>query len=361
MDPEVGSIEQLSEVINSDGFTCVVVWANFKKGSEKLVANIKGCSSLMSNSQLKFVSLCIDDDEENDGDSAEDIALFLNKKFAAQSRDIPSINVYKSGSWVKSITNIDLKTSDCDFIAIPLAELISRNGKSGCCGPSSSGCSSGDQSKACCSIPGGGSAADQLAYVTQSYAATVRGQSSCCVSVDSSLNGYTANELILAGSANLGVGCGNPLTIANLQKGERVLDLGSGAGIDCFLAGERVGPTGSVIGVDMTPAMVHQARTAATERRSKGGAVAAAAAQVSFRLGEIEHLPLADSCVDAVLSNCVINLSPDKGQVMEEMFRVLAPGGRVAVSDVLLREQDGSEDGAMALPEHLRTMESLAC
>ena len=175
--------------------------------------------------------------------------------------------------------------------------------------------------------------------VRQGYTAIAQGESEGCCGALSPARlakgiGYTAEELEhLPEGANMGLSCGNPTAIANLKVGQVVLDLGSGGGFDVFIAAKKVGPKGKVIGVDMTPEMVSKARAAIPIFTERTGLC-----NVEFRLGEIEHLPVADASVDVVISNCVINLSPDKQQVWQEIARVLKQGGRACISDLAMKK-----------------------
>jgi SAM-dependent methyltransferase len=192
-----------------------------------------------------------------------------------------------------------------------------------------------------------------------------KSDSGCCgsgandIEMVNRIMGYSQKELgSIVEGANLGLGCGNPTAIGEIKEGDIVLDLGSGAGFDCFLAAKKVGDEGRVIGVDMTPEMLSKARENAAKM---------SASNVEFRLGEIEHLPVADNSVDVIISNCVINLSPEKCLVFQDAYRVLKPGGRLFVSDVVataempnfLREKAALMTGCIAGAEHIDRVRSL--
>lgn len=338
---EVNSKEKLLQTLDLKEKVAIVVTSSWGKGCADLLSAIEQCKKLAQTAGLCFISLALDDDAD-DNDMTEELVLALNDRFPSLSRTVPSVHAFCCGKLVQSFSNFDVKAPGVQSLLDRVSDSLSGGnccrsvaGK-GCCGPTPSSSSETPVSEK--------DRAEQLRFVSESYSSTATGQSSCCVSVDSTLMGYSAEDILKAGSANLGVGCGNPLSFATLQPGEHVLDLGSGAGIDCFLAADKVGPLGRVTGVDMSPDMLHKARQAALERQLD---------RVSFRLGEIEHLPVADGEVDVVLSNCVINLSPDKAQVFREIYRALRCGGRIAISDVILRDQE--------LPNELKTQEALAC
>eukprot|EP00571_Detonula_confervacea_P005103 CAMPEP_0172325296 /NCGR_PEP_ID=MMETSP1058-20130122/53623_1 /TAXON_ID=83371 /ORGANISM="Detonula confervacea, Strain CCMP 353" /LENGTH=360 /DNA_ID=CAMNT_0013041807 /DNA_START=108 /DNA_END=1190 /DNA_ORIENTATION=+ len=277
-------------------------------------------------------------------DDLEELAIELGLS------DVPSYQIYKHGSLVGTSSSDKSSSSvNVDVIRDQLKSVAAMITSDACCAPSST-----SNAVVCC--PDGSNTANApsdpsevLRLVQQSYANTVNqsgGEGGCCVSVNPEALGYTQEQIIKAGTdANLGLGCGNPISFANIQNGETIVDLGSGAGVDCFLGADLVGREGSVIGVDMTPDMIFKARQNAAKRNSKN---------VQFRLGEIEHLPIADSSADVVISNCVINLSPDKPQVFREIHRILKPGGRIAISDVVIRPEK-------ILPQDLKTAEALAC
>lgn len=192
--------------------------------------------------------------------------------------------------------------------------------------------------------------------VRESYKSIVENnnESTCCEASTITLKksateisesiGYSKEEMNnIPEEANLGLGCGNPQLIANIKEGETVVDLGSGVGFDCFLASKKVGPKGYVIGVDMTPEMIMKAREVSRENNYNN---------IDFRLGEIENLPIADNIADVVISNCVINLSPNKQRVYKEIHRILKNGGRIGISDIVLMKE---------LTEEMKSDEKLYC
>ena len=182
---------------------------------------------------------------------------------------------------------------------------------------------------------------DKTKQIVKKYYSQIAGNAGgcCCPSCgcggkDTKSIGYSQEELEFAGEANLGLGCGNPTALANIKEGDTVLDLGSGAGLDCFLAARKVGDSGKVIGVDMTQEMIDMAELNARKHGLKN---------VEFRLGDIENLPINGNSIDVVISNCVINLAPGKEKVFAEVFRILKPGGKMYVSDIVLLDDLSQE------------------
>ena len=331
-------ISSIRDDMSKSPISLVVAVASFVPRSKSLIAGIQQLES-----EYDSVSCCGPSDAANkpnviviktdESDELEELAIELGLN------DVPSFQIYRNGVVLGASEKAADVTVDKIRDELKSAAAAATTAGAGCPPPSTS--------TSCCPDEAAPTeASDILKLVQKSYAKTVNGEEGCCVSVQPEMLGYSQEQIIKAGKdTNLGLGCGNPINFANIQKGENVVDLGSGAGIDCFLAADLVGEDGGIIGIDMTPDMIHKARQNASKRGVKN---------VQFRLGEIEHLPVADNTVDVVISNCVINLSPDKPQVFREIYRIIKKGGRIGISDVVIRPDK-------AIPQHLKSQKALAC
>lgn len=304
--PPDTTASSLKKELNNSPLSLLVTIASFNPACRPLLAqladlekdymfggSLHSCTGPSSQEKPKVWILKTDDSEE-----LEELAVELGM-------DVPSYRIYKNGVQIGEnkgrVVTVEEIREGLRQAAAQCCPSDNTRSSASCCPPSS-----GTANAAVCCPDGSKDAPSDpsaiLRLVQQSYANTVnKSPGGCCVSVSPELLGYTPEQIAAASDSNLGLGCGNPLSFADVKQGETVVDLGSGAGVDCFLASEQVGREGQVIGVDMTSDMVFTARGHAADRKCTN---------VSFRLGEIEHLPIADGTADVVISNCVINLSP---------------------------------------------------